>query len=599
MRRLPISLLLLLMTVAWGCNAPRAAVFIEPDMTADEALDAPPPIVPVACDDARPCAQQPNASARCEEGVCGYECAQGWSDPDNVRAAQGCLCDLTMSTCGGPAVCGDSIVSGEEQCDEGAQNSDEAPDACRTSCEAAACGDAVVDDGEQCDDGNDDDTDGCTTACTPCGNGVIDDGEQCDDGQVPPRDGDGCSSTCQLEPLWACSDATPSQCWRQFDPGNEVFEDYGYKVKLSGHWLFVSARSVVADGGGRQGRVDIYKETGGSWSLHQQLKGTSFVADDEFGSNLTMLDDSTIIISAPRADVDGVSNVGRVYVYVLNADVWTLSDTIDVRPENAQANIYFGTTVAYNRRYSRIVFGVSHYDLEGKDGVGATFNCQWDGIVCDNRFSRPQNSEIDDLEAGAGYGGFISIDGDYMAVSANGALAQFQNNSTKGRVYLYGPGPTVVLNPNFAGNTDMGFGAGLLIKEDTVLVGAIGYQNLSGAMFAFDLNGTLLQSFLPPSQRNALWSYSFDIFEGELFLSGLGYNFEAIVGVGAVMRIKKAIDGMGWDWEGRALIRPPVNVLTGFGTSISVDSGRIAVGAPRYQLGSNRRGAAFLIDLPN
>jgi len=35
-----------------------------------------------------------------------------------------------------------------------------------------------------------------------CGNGVLDPGEQCDDGR--PASGDGCSSTCELEPCWVC-----------------------------------------------------------------------------------------------------------------------------------------------------------------------------------------------------------------------------------------------------------------------------------------------------------------------------------------------------------------------------------------------------------
>ena len=49
-------------------------------------------------------------------------------------------------------VCGDGVVfTGVEECDNGAANSDTAPNACRTTCLAAACGDDVVDSGEECD----------------------------------------------------------------------------------------------------------------------------------------------------------------------------------------------------------------------------------------------------------------------------------------------------------------------------------------------------------------------------------------------------------------------------------------------------------------
>ncbi|HEY0301655.1 MAG TPA: hypothetical protein VGC36_09995, partial [Rhizomicrobium sp.] len=44
---------------------------------------------------------------------------------------------------------------------------------------------------------------------TRCGNAVIDAGEQCDDGDL--ADGDGCSSTCQVDSCWTCT-GVPSLC---------------------------------------------------------------------------------------------------------------------------------------------------------------------------------------------------------------------------------------------------------------------------------------------------------------------------------------------------------------------------------------------------
>jgi len=101
-----------------------------------------------------------------------------------------------------PASCGDGVVDSGETCDDGALNSDVAPDTCRTSCVPASCGDGVVDSGETCDAGalNSDVTpDACRTSCVPasCGDGVVDSGEQCDDGNT--SDGDGCSSICQFQ----------------------------------------------------------------------------------------------------------------------------------------------------------------------------------------------------------------------------------------------------------------------------------------------------------------------------------------------------------------------------------------------------------------
>ncbi len=102
----------------------------------------------------------------------------------------------------GEALCGNGVLEPGEQCDDGAANSDTAPDACRTNCVAAHCGDGVVDSDEACDDGNDVPLDGCEPDCTlsetvGCGDGVLQPGEECDDGNIV--NGDGCSAGCTWE----------------------------------------------------------------------------------------------------------------------------------------------------------------------------------------------------------------------------------------------------------------------------------------------------------------------------------------------------------------------------------------------------------------
>jgi cysteine-rich repeat protein len=73
---------------------------------------------------------------------------------------------------GAEQVCGDGIVSAGEECDDGANNSDTQPDACRADCKSPACGDGVVDGGEQCDDGNTQDDDACPADCGDAGGGT-------------------------------------------------------------------------------------------------------------------------------------------------------------------------------------------------------------------------------------------------------------------------------------------------------------------------------------------------------------------------------------------------------------------------------------------
>ncbi len=117
---------------------------------------------------------------------------------------------LLSAACSSPSeVCGNGVIEGEEQCDDGNRVDD---DACSNSCqlaEKAVCGNGKVEVGELCDDGNQVDGDGCQRDCKPtppdqevlaiCGNGIRETGEACDDGNRV--DGDGCEHDCQVTPL--------------------------------------------------------------------------------------------------------------------------------------------------------------------------------------------------------------------------------------------------------------------------------------------------------------------------------------------------------------------------------------------------------------
>jgi len=90
---------------------------------------------------------------------------------------------------------------------------------------AVRCGDGYVDmpAGEQCDDGNTTDGDGCSSTCQlepQCGDGILNDGEACDDGNN--INGDGCSAECTIEAY--CGDGILND-GEQCDDGNRVDGD--------------------------------------------------------------------------------------------------------------------------------------------------------------------------------------------------------------------------------------------------------------------------------------------------------------------------------------------------------------------------------------
>ncbi|MEM3113424.1 MAG: DUF4215 domain-containing protein, partial [Candidatus Pacearchaeota archaeon] len=107
--------------------------------------------------------------------------------------------------------CGNNITESGEQCDDGNTNNG---DSCTNLCLNAFCGDNIIWIGNEICDGNSQScsinnytgTQTCNSQCNGfntcvttqyCGDGIINGPETCDDGNT--NNGDGCSSTCQIE----------------------------------------------------------------------------------------------------------------------------------------------------------------------------------------------------------------------------------------------------------------------------------------------------------------------------------------------------------------------------------------------------------------
>jgi len=113
---------------------------------------------------------------------------------------------------------------------------------------SSTCGNGVIEFGENCDDGNIVSGDGCSSSCVVephymcsmasptsksvcvhdvvCGDGIIEGAEACDDGNT--NSGDGCSSTCTLECGWECPPGTlcrAAKCGDGLVAGDEQCDD--------------------------------------------------------------------------------------------------------------------------------------------------------------------------------------------------------------------------------------------------------------------------------------------------------------------------------------------------------------------------------------
>jgi hypothetical protein len=107
--------------------------------------------------------------------VCGDGMVGGSEDCDDMGESALCNADCTA------AACGDGVINAAaaEVCDDGGESA-----RCNDDCTAAACGDGVINTtaGETCDDAGPSET--CNASCTmiSCGDGFLDAGEECDEG---------------------------------------------------------------------------------------------------------------------------------------------------------------------------------------------------------------------------------------------------------------------------------------------------------------------------------------------------------------------------------------------------------------------------------
>jgi methionine-rich copper-binding protein CopC len=101
---------------------------------------------------------------------------------------------------------------------------------------------------------------------------------------------------------------------------------FGWAVAQDGDWLVVGSYGEQVDGVDNVGAAWVYKRDGNSWQPHQKLLANDGGLQDEFGWSVD-IDGDTIAVGAWEDETDG-SDPGRVYVYVLTGDTWTLQQRI-------------------------------------------------------------------------------------------------------------------------------------------------------------------------------------------------------------------------------------------------------------------------------
>ncbi len=140
---------------------------------------------------------------------------------------------------------------------------------------------------------------------------------------------------------------------------------FGYSVALDGPRLVVGAPRDHASFGPDEGRVHVFEQSGTTWVQTAVLEGIPGQHAQAFGHSVDV-DGDRIVVGAPLA-FEGVKDSGRVYVYENTGGLWSLVQVLS-DPE-AVPHDRLGTRVRLQG--SLLAVGQHHADVGGVPDVGA------------------------------------------------------------------------------------------------------------------------------------------------------------------------------------------------------------------------------------
>ena len=257
---------------------------------------------------------------------------------------------------------------------------------------------------------------------------------------------------------------------------------FGHSVDIDGDTVLVGANYDDIGDNLSAGSVSVFVKPASGWTNAtetQKLTASDGAAGDRFGSSIA-IDGDTAVIGAPKDNISGSNDVGSAYVFTRNSSgVWnqaaklTGSDTI--------ASDELGRSVAVDG--DTIVVGANHYLNEFFIGSGAAFVFTKPAAGWANSNETAKLTPLDGAN-GEWFGYSVAVDGDTVVVGA------YRINSGSAYVFIKPTGSWADANEtgkltasDGASGDNLGFS--VAVDGDTVVVGARGYDDDTGAIYVF------------------------------------------------------------------------------------------------------------------
>ena len=152
-------------------------------------------------------------------------------------------------------------------------------------------------------------------------------------------------------------------------------DEFGKCVSLNsdGTYLAVGAHLHDNSNGTNAGSVYIFTRSGETWTQQTRLQAVSFTTPGQFGHDVKLNSDASILaISAIGGTSTGV-NVGSIYIFTRSGTTWTESQVLDASDSSGVGDSFFGQSIALNSLGNSLAVGCMLEDTSPTTDQGAVY----------------------------------------------------------------------------------------------------------------------------------------------------------------------------------------------------------------------------------
>jgi len=264
-------------------------------------------------------------------------------------------------------------------------------------------------------------------------------------------------------------------------PDPQSVARFGMSVGIKEDKIYIGEVEALVDGKRAAGQAHIFNIDG---SHIKTIISPEPAASDYFGRSLALAED-VLVVSAIRADADGLNNAGKVHLFDLEGNHLTT-----LQSPTPESGAELGMAMAVSN--DMIVIFEPGATVEGIAAAGKVQIFDVNGVhLLSLQSPEPQMSGL--------FGEQVAVDGDVIIVSE---MATVDTLNRAGKVYVYdldGNLLTTIVSP--MPEAEAYFGGVVAIREDTIIISeywADGGSKDEGRVHVFDKEGNLLETIQAP-----------------------------------------------------------------------------------------------------